>query len=61
MLSSPGIDSLLSSSSIEEKSNRIKFLEIAKNNVDIWNNLSKEGNKTGFSPEKEKKDNKNNI
>ena len=60
MLSSPGIDSLLSSSSIEEKSNRIKFLENAKNNVDTWNNLSKEGNKTGFSPEK-KKDNKNNI
>lgn len=61
MLSSPGIDSLLSSSSIEEKSNRIKFLENAKNNVDTWNNLSKEGNKTGFSPEKKKKDNKNNI
>ena len=37
------------------------FLENAKNNVDIWNNLSKEGNKTGFSPEKKKKDNKNNI
>ena len=36
------------------------FLENVKNNVDIWNNLSKEGNKTGFNPEKKKTNNINN-
>ena len=30
------------------------FLDNAKNNVEMWSNLSKEGKKTGFTPEKKK-------